>query len=123
MKTTFWLTLLGSLLLIATAIFHSTGYVPLLRRIEAGAIRPPLDGVLKSLWLTFSVQLLALAVIAFLARGMDRGGRIVLLCAASTGVTALLLLRFLGPFLGVYLLAAVALLFLFAGWLQAKNTD
>jgi len=123
MKAALWSTLLGSLLLIASAIFHSTGYVPLLRRIEAGAIRSPLDGVLKALWLTFSVQLLALAVIAFLARGRGRGGRIVLLCAASTGVTALLLLRFLGPFLGVYLLAGVTLLFLLGGWLQAKNTD
>ncbi len=123
MKTARWLTLLGSLLLIASAIFHSTGYAPLLRRIEASVIRPPLNGVLKALWLTFSVQLFALAVIALLVRGMGRGGRIVLLCAASTGVTALLLLRFLGPFLGFYLLAVVTLLFLLGGWLQAKNTD
>lgn len=122
MKTARWLTLLGSLLLIASAIFHSTGYAPLLRRIEAGVIRSPLDGVLKALWLTFSVQLFALAVIALLVRGVGRGGLVVLLCAASTGVTALLLLRFLGPFLGFYLLAVVTLLFLLGGWLQAKNT-
>jgi len=122
MKIARWLTLLGSLVLIGSAIFHLTGYTSVLL-IEAAAIRPPLDGVLKALWLTFSVLLLGLAAIALLARGMGRGGWVVLSCGATTGVTALLLLRFLGPFIGFYLLTVVTVLLLVGGWIQAKNQN
>ena len=123
MKIARWLTLLGSLVLIGSAIFHLTVYTSVLRWIEAAAIRPPLDGVLKALWLTFSVLLLGLAAIALLACGMGRGGWVVLSCGATTGVTALLLLRFLGPFIGFYLLTVVTVLFLVGGWIQAKNQN
>jgi hypothetical protein len=58
---------------------------------------------------------------AFLARNMERGGRIVLLCGACTGMSAMLLLRFVGAFIGVYLLAAVTLLLVLGGTLQAKD--
>jgi hypothetical protein len=121
MKNARLFTLLGSLVLMGSAVFHSLGYPRLLHRIEASAIQPPLDGIMKASWLTFSVQLFALAVIALLARTMDRGGRIVLLCAASTAISAILLFRFLGLFPGVYLLAVVTLLLLAGGWLQAKE--
>ena len=100
-----------------------TGYPRLLHRIAADAIRPPLDGVMKALWLAFSVEFFILVVIAFLARTMDRGGRIVLLCAASTGTSALLLFHFLGLFPAVYLLAIVTLLFLVGGGLQVRGPE
>ncbi len=51
---------------------------------------------------------------------MDRGG-IVLWCAASAGVSTLLLFCFLGGFPGAYLLAVVTVLFLIGGWLQSKQ--
>jgi hypothetical protein len=76
---------------------------------------------MKASWLLFSVELFFLAAIAFLARDMERGGRIVLLCGACTGVSALLMLRFLGAFPGVYLLAVVTLLLVLGGTLQAKT--
>jgi hypothetical protein len=122
MKSARWFAALGSFVLFCSALFHASGYIPLLRRIQSAAIQPPLDGILKASWLTFSVQFLALAVIAFLARKMERGGWIVLLCAAFLAVDAIILLRFLGPFLGVYLLAVVTALFLIGGWLQVKQT-
>ena len=80
-----------------------------------------MDGILKASWLTFSVQFLALAVIAFLARDAERGARVVLLCAAFIALDDLICFYFLGPFIGVYLLSTVAVLFLIGGWLQAKQ--
>jgi len=122
MKFARWITPLGSFVLLASAIFHGSGYGRLVHRIDAGAmLPPPLDGVLKASWLLFSVEMFFLAVISFLARNMERGGRIILLCGACTGVSALLLLRFLGAFAGVYLLAAVTLLLVLGGTLQAKD--
>lgn len=122
MKNARLVTAIGSVVLFASAIFHGTGYIPLAHRIQAAAIPSPLDGILKASWLTFSVQFLALAVIAFLARKMERGGWIVLLCAAFLAVDAIILLCFLGPFVGVYLLAVVIALFLIGGWLQTKQS-
>jgi hypothetical protein len=78
---------------------------------------------MKALWLAFSVEFFILAVIAFLARTMDRGGRIVLLCAASTAASAMLLFHFLGLFPAVYLFTIVTLLFLAGGLLQTKEPE
>jgi hypothetical protein len=121
MKNARWFTALGSFVLFASALLHGSGYIPLVRRIRAATIPAPLDGILQASWLTFSVQFLALAVIAFLARKMTRGGWIVLLCALFTAIDAVILLYFLGPFVGVYLLTAVTVVFLIGGWLQAKQ--
>jgi hypothetical protein len=120
-KSARWFTGAGSVLLFAAAILHSTRYFPLVKRIEAKAVPYPLDGILKSTWVTFSVQLMVLTVIAFVASRSERGGWIVLLCAASTGLTCLILLRFLGPFIGVYLTVVVVLLLVIGGWLQLKQ--
>ena len=122
MKFARWLTPLGSLVLLGSSIFHASGYLWLVHRIESEAKLPPgMEGVLKASWLLFSVEMFFLAVIAFLARKMERGGRIVLVCGACTGLSALLLLRFVGAFIGVYLLAAVTLLLVLGGTLQAKD--
>jgi hypothetical protein len=121
MKNARWFTAFGSFVLFASALLHGSGYLPLLRRIQAAAIPAPLDGILKASWLTFSVQFLALAVIAFMARKIERGGWIVLLCALFTAINAIILLWFLGPFLGLYLLVVVTALRLIGGWLQARR--
>lgn len=122
MKFARWLTPLGSIVLLASAVLHTSGYGRLVHRIDAEAmLAPPLDGIVKASWLLFSVELFFLAVISFLARNMEHGGRIVLLCGACTGLSALLMLRFLGGFIGVYLLAAVTLLLVVGGTLQAKD--
>jgi hypothetical protein len=118
MKSARWFTGAGSVLLFAAAIFHSTGYFPLVKRIEAKAVPYPLDGILKSTWVTFSVQLMVLTVIAFVASRSERGGW---MCAASTGLACLILLRFLGPFIGVYLTLVVVLLLVIGGWMQLKQ--
>ncbi len=121
MKNARLFTSLGSLVLFGSALFHASGYIPLVRRIQSSAMQPPMDGILKASWLTFSVQFLALAVIAFLARDAERGGRMILLCAAFIALDAIILLYFLGPFIGLYLLSIVTVLFLIGGWLQTKQ--
>jgi hypothetical protein len=121
-----WFTPLGSIVLFASAIFHGSGYWPLLRRMYSVGIDTPFDGLIKACWWVLSAEFVGLGIIALLAHRMEHGGRkhggrIVLLCAAISGATALLFLRFLGLFTGVYLLAIVTLLLLLGGWLQIKQ--
>ena len=126
MKNARWFTPAGCIALFASAIFHSSGYFRLVSKMHAVGIEPPFDGLIKACWWTLSAELVGLGIIALLAHRMERGGRkqggrIVLLCAAISAVTALLLLCFMGPFPGVYLLAVVTVLLLIGGWLQGKQ--
>jgi len=121
MKSARWLTPLGSFVLLGSALFHTSGYSRLVHRIDAAGVTPPLDAILKACWLLFSLEMFFLAIIALLARGMERGGRIVLLCGTCTGLSALLMLRLLGGFAGVYLLAVVTLLLVVGGTLQTRD--
>jgi hypothetical protein len=126
MKNARWITLAGCVVLFASAIFHSSGYFPLLRRMHTVEMVPPFDALLKACWWILSLEFVALGIIALLAHRMEhggrkQGGRIVLLCAATSAVTAGILWFFLGLFPGVYLLAIVTVLLGLGGWLQGRE--
>jgi hypothetical protein len=120
MKTGRWLTGIGSLVLLLTGIGHGIRIVDLQKMIVDGGMKAPLDVILKACWLAFSGEMVALAVIAMVASGMARGGRIVLICAATMMVNAVLLLHFVGPAFPVYVSATVAALLLAGGLMQSK---
>ncbi len=113
-------TLLGSVLLVISAAFHASGYPRLLQLIQKDAITWPAAGILKASWLTFSILLFALGLIAFLARDAERGGAIILIAAAANAACVAVLWRFLGFFPGVYLLAFVTVFLALGGSLQLK---
>jgi len=75
---------------------------------------------LKTIWLGFSVQLIAVAIIAILARSFERGGGIVLFCASTVAVNGALMLFFLGPFIGFWMVVVDTLLLGLGGYLQVK---
>jgi len=120
MKTGHWLTGIGSIVLLLTGIGHGLRIVDLQKMIVDGGMKAPLDVILKACWLAFSGEMIALAVIAMVASGMAGGGRIVLICAATMIVNAVLLLHFVGPSFPVYVSATVAVLLLAGGLLQRK---
>jgi hypothetical protein len=122
MKTGRWLTGIGSVILFLTGIGHGTRIVQLQTMIVESGMKAPLDAILKGCWLVFSGEMVALAVIAVVASRLDRGGSIVMICAATMITNAALLLHFVGPFFGVYVSAVVALFFLAGGWLQIKKS-
>jgi hypothetical protein len=121
MKTARWVTGIGSVILFATGIFHGMGFQKLQEMIAASGLKEPLLGILQACWFTFSGEMMVLAVIAFVASLMENGARIVLICAAISAVNGVLLLKFLGPFIGVYITAFVMALFLAGGLLQGKR--
>lgn len=120
MKTGRWLTWIGSVILFLTGIGHGTKFGQLQGMIQASNIKAPLDGIVRACWLVFSGEMAAIAVIAVVASVMAGGGRIVLICAATMILDGVLLFHFLGPFIGVYVTVAVAILLLAGGWMQVK---
>ena len=120
MKTGRWLTWIGSAVLFLTGLGHGAKFAHLQGMIQASGLKAPLDGIVRACWLVFSGEMVAIAVIATVASGMERGGRIVLICAATMILNGALLFHYLGLFIGVYVTLAVAILFLAGGWMQAK---
>jgi hypothetical protein len=121
MKTTRWFTGIGSAVLFVVGILHGRKLPMLDEMIRAGGVKAPLDGIAKGSFLVFSVEMMGLAVIALVASMMQRGARIVLLCAAIMGVDAVLLFKFLGLFSGVYICVFVTVMFFVGGLLQNKE--
>ncbi|MGC1483523.1 MAG: hypothetical protein WA789_07015 [Candidatus Acidiferrum sp.] len=121
MKTGSWLTWSGSVVLFLTGLGHGAKFGQVQGMIRASGVTAPLDGIIRGCWLAFSGEMVAIAVMAAVASRIERGGRIVLICAATMALNGALLLRFLGIFVGVYISLAVALLFLAGGWMQAKQ--
>ena len=122
MKTGRWLTGIGSVILFLTGIGHGFRIADVQKMIVDSGMKAPLDAILKGCWLAFSGEMVAIAVIAVVASRLERGGSIVLICAATMIANAALLLHFMGPFFGVYVSAVVALFFLAGGGLQSKQT-
>lgn len=120
MKTARLITLIGSIVLFLTGCLHGVGYIKIARDLPNEHMSAVAASILKTCWLTFSVALIALAIIAFLARTMQGGGSLVLVCALASAANGLLMFHFLGPFIGVYLVVAVTLLLLVGGYLQMK---
>jgi len=120
MKTARLIILIGGIVQILTACFHSWGFVYLVKRIETEHIAAETAAILKTIWLGFSVQLIAVAIIAILARSLERGGGIVLFCAFTVAVNGALMLFFIGPFIGFWMVVIDALWLGLGGYLQAK---
>ena len=120
MKTARLIILIGGIIQILTACLHGSGYLFLGKRIAAEHIGAETAAILKTCWLAFSVELIALAIVAIMARSMERGASIVLFCAFAVAVNGGLMLAFLGPFIGFWMVAVDTLLLGLGGYLQLK---
>jgi hypothetical protein len=116
-----WCTGIGSLILGVFGVGHGTRLVQVEEMMAAGGVKAPLDGLVKSSGLIFSVEMILVAVIAFVASRIERGGVIVLLCAAINAANGALVFRFFGIFIGVYAVSLVAILYLVGGLLQRNS--
>jgi glucose-6-phosphate-specific signal transduction histidine kinase len=120
MKTGRWFTWIGGALLFLTGIGHCLKIADIQKMIDASTLKLPLEAILKACWLAFGGEMVALAVIAIVASALGKGGRIVLLCAATMLANALVVYHFMGGFIGVYISVVVAVFFLAGGWMQSK---
>ncbi len=112
--------LFGSVVLAATSAFHATGYAIVVRDTSAEGVSEFLQSAAKGLWLYASLHWLFIAVVAVVAAWLpSRLSRIVLaLSSAVVAADAVLLLVFVGPFVGELLLAVAAVAHIVGAVLQ-----
>jgi hypothetical protein len=121
MKAARWCTGVGSVLLFLVSIGHGVRIRDINTLIQTAGWNGPLAQIVRACWLVFSGEMMALAVIAFLASTMERGGRFVLICAATMAADGALAFHYSGWSPPVYISAVIALIFLAGGWLQVKS--
>lgn len=101
----------GSALLAVTALFHLTGFpaIPAPQAIDGTASF--LEASFQPLWLFAGVHWLLIAIISIVAAksGQELGRLVLRCCACVVLADAFLLYWFIGPFVGVALLAVSGL--------------
>jgi hypothetical protein len=119
-----WPVWIGSALLTITALFHFTGFFAIPAPTPGSGSPSFFEAALRPLWLLASLHWLLTAVICVLVvNAPPRVARTILLaCAAVVFADAVLLYRFIGPFIGEAFLTAAALLLAWGG-LRARADD
>jgi hypothetical protein len=102
----------GAALLTITALFHFTGYFQIPAHPPGAGSPNFFDASLRPLWLFASLHwLMTAAVCVWAVKAEPRVARLILLsCAATVIADAVLLYRFIGPFIGEAILTVAALL-------------
>ncbi len=122
MKLGRWLVLAGSVILAATAVFHATGYATVASGIDASGARPLIVSAVKALWIMFTIHLIFISVLLFLASRTPAAGHLVLVAACVPACDTLVLLRFVGVFIGTLALALATILIAAGGFLVVRHT-
>ncbi|HET7691674.1 MAG TPA: hypothetical protein VFM44_01160 [Gemmatimonadota bacterium] len=109
-KTSRILSRFAAIVLLATAIFHATGYTDLDRAVDASDLSPFFRRALPRIWLFFSWHLIAVAgALGWASLSGSRSGRPLLTFAAILiCADALFVLWVAGFFAGTVLLFAAA---------------
>ena len=101
----------GSLLLVATAALHLSGYGEVSKQLSAAALPEFWREALQATWVFFSVQLVIIAA-AVAAQFANRGAAnraVLLVCVALLVGNVGVLLAWLGLFVGTVAVAAATL--------------
>ena len=106
-----WLVSAGCVILFGTAIYHAADYTSMARAMGVSDAQPALIAGMKALWVVFSLHLIILGVLAFSASRCVSARQLILLCSLMPLLDTLLLLKFLGMFPGIILLASVVCVF------------
>jgi uncharacterized membrane protein len=116
-KAARFLTGLGCLVLLASAILHSLAYLKTSRAVGASNLPPVLQSVFAVAFLSMAWNQVVLAIIAWLAALRKTALRkpIVLICGFAVLIQAISTVPFVGFFIGNEMIGAASVLILCGG--------
>lgn len=99
-------------LLVITAALHGTGFPEIDRLVMHAEMAEIWRNALRAVWIIYSAHLLLIAAILMYAAGRTHAvpGPLLMLCGLIPAVDALLLLIYVGGFIGTLLLGLAAVL-------------
>ena len=123
MKAARWLVIIGSLLVLFGAILHVYGYTFAMPRMAATNAGPEILNVFKALWWSFSVTGIVICPVIIWASRLPGGHGIVLLCTLIPAATSILMLCFLGAFIGSIIYSLATVLLLAGGFMLPRGAE
>lgn len=117
-KAARFLTGLGCVVLVASAILHCLAYVKTSPQISASNLPPVLQSVFTVAFLSMAWNWLVLAIIACLAAFRETRLRkpLILICGFAVLIQAIFTLPFVGLFIGNEMIGAASILILCGGF-------
>jgi hypothetical protein len=115
------LLLLSAIVMLLAGLAHTLGYKVVMPVLAKSNVPANIADAIRCVWLVYSAHLILLSlVIVWLSR--LPGTRSLLLFLALFPISdAVFMYRFVGPFLGLYMVATAAILLLFGAWLLPRN--
>jgi hypothetical protein len=121
MKIARVLILLAAIVTFLAGLAHLFGYKFVIPILLSSNLQPKITEALKAVWLIYSIHLVLLSVVIVWLSRLP-GTRSLLLFLALFPITdAILMLRFVGPFLGLYMVSTAAVLLLVGAWLLPRS--
>ena len=111
------LILAGSIVLFVNGLAHLIGYSHVTPILVKSGLPPAIASAIKALWLTYTIHLVLLSIIIVWISRLPRTRPLLFFLALFPLTDALLMFRFIGPFIGLYGVSVAALLLLIGAWL------
>jgi hypothetical protein len=104
----------AALILVAIAVLHATGYFQVRELVAQPSIPEPWREGIRAVWLAYAAHLFLIAGILAYATARPRAvpGPVLVMCGLVPAIDALLLLTFIGGYLGNGLLGLSAVMVL-----------
>ena len=121
MRTARWLILLAGIVMFLAGLAHTIGYGFVMPVLVKSNLPAQIVDAIRCVWLVYSVHLILLSVaIVWISR--LPGTRSLLLFLALVPIfDAFFMFHFVGPFLGLYMVATSAVLLLIGAWLLPRK--
>jgi hypothetical protein len=124
MKLGRWLTISGGVLLLLTGLMHGYGHHFAEPQILAALKSDPqLLSVVQSMWWAFSLEFVMLGLIVLWAVRFVPGRGLILLCGLIPALTTLVILRYVGVFIGDIMLGCATVLLLVGGFMLPRSRE
>jgi hypothetical protein len=123
MKIARWLILLAGIVTFLAGLAHTFGYKFVIPILLSSNLPPRITEALKAVWLIYSAHCILLSVLIIWLSRLPGTRSVVLFLALFLISDAALMLRFVGPFIGLYMVSTAAVLPLVGGWLLPHNDN
>jgi len=123
MKAARWLILLAAVVLFLAGLAHTLGYKFVAPMLVKSNLPANITEAIKGVWLIYSAHLILLSVIIVWISRLPGTRSLVLFLALFPISDAIFMYRFVGPFLGLYMVSTAAALLLIGGWLLPRSEN
>lgn len=116
-----WLILLAGVVMFLAGLAHTLGYKFVIPVLANSNVPAHVTDAIRGVWLIYSAHLVLLSVAIVWISRLSGTRSLLLFLVLVPAFDAALMLRFIGPFIGLYMVSTAAVLLLIGAWLLPRN--